>query len=395
MIMTTQLSLPLPEIAAQFQVRRDIVFLNHGSYGACPLPVFEVYQRWQRELEYQPVEFLGRRVRTLLAEARAVLAGYLNANAADLVWVPNATYGVNIVARSLNLQPGDEILTTDHEYGAVDRTWRFICGERGARYINQPIALPLSDPLEVVEQLWKGVTPHTKMISISHISSPTALIFPVAEICRRAKEAGILTLVDGAHAPGQIDLDMTQIDADFYTGNCHKWLCSPKGAAFLYARRDVQHLLKPLVVSHGYESKTPSDSAFQDYFGWTGTMDPSAYLSVPAAIEFQRAHDWPRVRAACHRLMIEARSRVAEMTGLPEICPASPEWISQLCVLPMPNDPKIDLSRLWKEYKIEAPITSWNGHQYVRISIQAYTTPDDIEQLIAAIGAVVIDASSE
>lgn len=395
MIMTRPLTLPLPEIGAQFLLRRDVTFLNHGSYGACPLPVFESYQRWQRELEYQPVDFLGRRAPALLAEARTVLAGYLHADVADLVWVPNATHGVNIVARSLNLLPGDEILATDHEYGAVDRTWRFICGERGARYINQPINLPLTDPSEVVEQLWAGVTPHTKMISISHISSPTALIFPVAEICRRAREAGILTLIDGAHAPGQIPLDLEQIGADFYTGNCHKWMCSPKGAGFLHARREMQHLLKPLIVSHGYESPTPSGSTFQDYFGWTGTCDPAAYLSVPAAIAFQQSHDWMNVQAACHALLVEARARIAEMTGLPPICPDSPEWISQLCVLPMPTSPEIDLGRLWKQYQIEAPITAWRDRRFVRISIQAYNTPADIERLIEAIGAVVVDAGAE
>ena len=395
MIMSNSITLPLPEIGAQFLLRRDVTFLNHGSYGACPLPVFETYQHWQRELEYQPVDFLGRRTPGLLAEARAVLAGYLHADMADLVWVPNATLGVNVVARSLNLLPGDEILATDHEYGAVDRTWRFICGERGARYINQPINLPLADPSEVVEQLWAGVTPHTKVISISHISSPTALIFPVAEICRRAREAGILTLIDGAHAPGQIPLDLEQIGADFYTGNCHKWMCSPKGAGFLHARREMQHLLKPLVVSHGYESTTPSGSTYQDYFGWAGTCDPAAYLSVPAAIAFQQSYDWVNVQAACHALLVEARSRIAEMTGLVQVCPDSPEWISQLCVLPMPTSPEIDLGRLWKQYQIEAPITTWRDRRFVRISIQAYNTPADIERLIEAIGAVVVDAGAE
>ncbi|MDZ4720001.1 MAG: aminotransferase class V-fold PLP-dependent enzyme [Roseiflexaceae bacterium] len=386
------LTLPLPDIAAQFQVRRDIVFLNHGSYGACPRPVFEAYQNWQRELEYQPVEFLGRRVPGLLADARAALAGYLGTRADDIVFVPNATYGINAVARSLELQPGDEVLTTDHEYGAVDRTWRFICGQQGAAYINQPVALPLHDPAEVVAQLWAGVTPRTKVISISHITSPTALIFPVTEICRRAREAGILTVVDGAHAPGQINLDLDAIGADFYTGNCHKWLCSPKGAAFLYARPEVKNLLKPLVVSWGYESRTPSGSNFQDYFGWTGTADPSAYLSVPAAIAFLNEYNWPEVRLACHRLLLDASRRMSELTEVEPIVPDTTAWWMQLRALPLPQCNAAETQhRLYDEYQVEVPIVEWNGRQFVRVSIQAYTKPSDIDRLVEAIAAIVMD----
>jgi isopenicillin-N epimerase len=385
----SMLSLPLPEIARHFQVRQDVTFLNHGSFGACPRPVFEVYQQWQRQIEDQPVEFFGRRVQGHLAEARAALGEMLHVPGSDLVYVPNATHGINIVARSLVFGPGDEILATDHEYGAVDRTWRFLCQERGATYINQPVDLPLSDPQQVIDQLWAGVTPRTKIIAISHITSPTALTFPVAAICQKAREHGILTVIDGAHAPGQMELDLAAIGADFYTGNCHKWLCSPKGAAFLYARPDVQSLLKPLVVSWGYESMTPSGSTFQDYFGWTGTADPSAYLTVPAAIAFQREHNWLAVREACHAMAVEARNRVAALTGMAHVCPDTPEWWSQMCILPMPSDPEIQLKRLWEEYRIEAPITTWRDQRFVRISVQAYTTPADIDRLVSAIAAVL------
>lgn len=209
-----------------FMLDPEIVFLNHGSFGATPKPVFDVYQNWQRELERQPVEFLGRRARDLMAESRAALADYLGVQRDDLVYVTNATVGVNIVAHSINLGPGDEVLTTDHEYGACDRTWRFLARKDGFAYINQPVLVPLTSVERFVEQLWQGVTAKTKIIFLSHITSPTAIVFPVTEVCRRAREQGILTLVDGAHAPGQIPLDLDKIGADYYTGNLHKWMLS-------------------------------------------------------------------------------------------------------------------------------------------------------------------------
>ncbi|MBX0329605.1 aminotransferase class V-fold PLP-dependent enzyme [Oscillochloris sp. ZM17-4] len=384
------LALPIAGVADQFLLKSGMAFLNHGSFGACPRPVFDVYQSWQRELEAQPVEFLGRRITGLLAEARAALGAYVGARADDLAFVPNATYGVNIVARSLDLQPGDEVLATDHEYGAVDRTWRFICGQRGARYINQPVDLPLSDPAEVVERLWAGVTPRTRIIVVSHISSPTALIFPVAAICARARAEGILTLIDGAHAPGQIDLDMGEIGADFYTGNCHKWLCAPKGAGFLYAREESQPLLKPLVVSWGYEAIAPGPSLFVDHFGWTGTFDPAAYLSVPAAIAFQAEHGWPQVRAACRSLLAQARARVADLGGQEQICPDGPEWWAQLAAVPLPPcDPAELKRRLWDEFQVEVPIVVWRDMPMVRISVQAYNSPADIDRLVGALGEIL------
>lgn len=378
--------LPMPELADQFLLRRDITFLNHGSFGACPRPVFDVYQEWQRELEREPVDFLGRRIAGLLAAARERLSAYVGSTGRNLVFVPNATFGVNVVARSLELDPGDEVLSTDHEYGASDRAWRFNCAQRQVRYVNHAISLPLTTPEAMVEQLWEGVNERTKVIFLSHITSPTAVIFPIAQVCARARAAGILTVIDGAHAPGQIDLDLDAIGADFYTGNCHKWLCAPKGAGFLYARPECQALLKPLVVSWGWESVKPSESPFIDHFDWLGTHDPAAYLSVPAAIDFQQQHDWPVVRAACHDLLAEIRSEVAARTGLPAICPDSPDWWAQLCVLPITTTDMAELRRsLWADHQIEIPLTQWNGRQFVRVSIQAYNTPADSARLIEAL----------
>jgi isopenicillin-N epimerase len=369
-----------------FLLRPDVVFLNHGSFGACPRPVFEVYQAWQRELERQPVEFLGRRRRDLMESARAALAAYVGADADDLVYVPNATTGLNIVARSLPLQPGDEVLATDHEYGALDRTWRFVCGKRGARYINQPLPLPVESREQVVEAVWAGVTERTRILFVSHITSPTALILPVAELVRRAREAGILTVVDGAHAPGQIPLDLGALGIDFYAGNCHKWVSSPKGAAFLHVRPEVQPLVEPLVVSWGWEAENPGPSRFVDEQEWQGTRDVAAFLAVPAAIQFQADHDWLQVQAECHELLREARRRIEELTGLPPICPDSADWYAQMAALPLPPcDTEVLQRRLYDEYRIEVPVLTWHDQQFVRVSIQAYNTGADVNALISAL----------
>lgn len=383
------LSLPLPQLAEQFQLRPGVTFLNHGSFGACPRPVFERYQAWQRELEGQPVEFLGRRVRGLLAEARASLEAYIGAEPGTVVYAPNVTHALNIVTRSLELRPGDEVLTTDHEYGAIDRAWTFVCERAGARYLAAPLPLPLTSAAEIVDALFASVTERTRVISVSHITSPTAVILPVAEICQRARAAGIITVVDGAHAPGQIDLDMRAIGADYYGGNCHKWLCSPKGAGFLYARPEMQPLLQPLVVGWGWRSRTPSGSDYIDHFDWLGTGDPSAYLSVPAAIAFQRDHDWPAVRAACHALAAEARAKMAALVGMRQPYPDSTEWYSQMTILPVPA-PAAELhQRLWDEYQIEIPGIEWQGQNFLRISVQAYTTPEHIDRLVSAVARIL------
>ena len=226
----------------QFLLRDDLIFLNHGSFGACPRPVHRHYQALQCELERNPVAFLAedREFPERLREARQELARFLGARRDDLVFVPNTTIGINIIARSLRLDPGDEVVITDHAYGAVDRTWAFVCERR---------------------------------------------------------RAGIVVVIDGAHAPGHLDLDLENLGADYYVGNCHKWLLSPKGAAFLWARREMQPLLAPLIVSWGWHSDRPGPSRFVDEHEWTGTRDPAAYLAVPAAIQFRDDHDWPLVRS--------------------------------------------------------------------------------------------------
>ena len=366
-----------------FLLDPEIIFLNHGSFGACPKPVFDVYQQWQRELERQPVEFLGRRILDLLAGAREKLAEYLHCDVRDVVYFPNPTTAINMVVRSLDLQPGDEILTTDHEYGAMDRTWRYYCAKSGAKYIQRHIPLPVTSHADFVELFWAGVTPQTRIIFLSHITSTTALIFPAEEICRRAHEAGILYIVDGAHAPAHIQLDLSTLGADIYTGACHKWMMAPKGAAFLYARREMQERLDPLVVSWGYDSEPGygSGNKFLDYHEWQGTRDLAAFLSVPAAIDFQREQDWDHVRARCRGLVCAIQQEVNALTGIAPICAHPEEWLGQMVALPLPAgvDGAALKKRLYDEYGIEIPNTQFDKQSFLRLSAQGYNTEAELD----------------
>jgi len=382
-------------LKALYLLDPNIAFLNHGSYGACPRPVFEAYQGWQRELEQQPVAFLSRRARPLLAEARNALGRFLGVAGADLVFFPNPTTAINMVARSLELAPGDEILTTDHEYGAMDRTWHLIGGKSGAHYIHCPIPLPVTTHEAFVERVWSRVTSRTRVLFLSHITSPTALTFPVAELCRRARAAGILSIVDGAHAPGHVPLDLATLGADLYTGACHKWLSAPKGAAFLYARPEVQVWLEPLVVSWGWGDATiparpgMGETPFVSAHEWQGTRDIAAFLAVPAAIRFQAEHGWPAVQARCHALLRETRRRIEALTGLPSICPDSPDWFTQLAAMRLPEGIDGDAlkHRLWEEFRVEVPVMQWNGNTLLRVSIQAYNGQGDADRLVDALAA--------
>lgn len=381
-----------------FLLDPEVTYLNHGSFGACPSPVFEVYRYWQTELERQPTELLGRKITAEMEKSRRALAAYLDTRAEDVVYFPNPTTAINMVARSLNLHTGDEILATDHEYGAMDRTWRFIASKSGARYTNYPIRLPLADPQEFIEQFWTGITSATKIIFISHITSPTSLNFPVNEICRRARQSGIITIVDGAHAPGHIPLSLFEIDADIYTGALHKWLCAPKGAAFLYARREIQSWLEPLVVSWGYGSDNPSGSRFIDYHEWQGTRDMSAYLSVPAAIQFQEDHNWDAVRQRCHELARFTSDMISAQTGLPQLSDSdahngdSHQWFGQMVSIPLPKIDGLHLKNwLYNDLKIEVPVIYHQNRWYLRTSFQAYNAMQDAEKLIQAIKTYLHD----
>jgi isopenicillin-N epimerase len=381
----------MPSLKKHFLLDPKITHLNHGSFGATPKPVFKEYQRWQRELENQPVEFLGRRIAGLMAESRTVLGEYLGTHADNLVYTQNVTISLNTVAHSLSLGIGDEVLASDHEYGAMDRTWHFLSRERGFTYINQPVQL--TSHADFVTSFWQGVTPRTKVIFLSHITSPTAIIFPIAEIVQRARAAGILTIIDGAHVAGQLPLHLDSLGADFYGGNLHKWLCAPKGAGFLYARPEVQSLLKPLVVSWGYEPEVAGTSAFVDQHEWVGTRDPAAFLSVPAAIRFQQEQAWDEVRSACHQLASCAQVEICNLTGLSPLHASrqTETWFGQMTAAPLPANTDIAVlkTRLYDEYSIEVPLVSWNNHKLIRVSVQGYNTKKDIDQLVHALSLLL------
>lgn len=375
-----------------FMLDPEVYFLNHGSFGATPRPVMAAYQEWQNRLERQPVQFITAELPEHLAAARQALGSYIQADPADVVFVPNATYGVNVVARSLHLGPGDEVLGTDHEYGACENTWLFMARQRGFTYRRQPIPLPVVSAAEIVETFWQGVTPQTKVIFMSHITSPTAVHFPIADICARARAAGILTMIDGAHAVGQIPLDMAALGADFYTSNAHKWLCSPKGSAFLYTRRERQPLIEPLVVGWGWgDGRTLTfGSDYIDYLQWLGTDDVAAYLSVPAAIAFQAAHQWDRVRAACHALVGETMARIGALTGLPPIYGHAGLY-GQMATIPLPlgTDTAVLKHGLYHEHHIEIPCLMWGERPFIRVSVQGYNTPTDLDALVAALSTLM------
>jgi isopenicillin-N epimerase len=371
------------DLRAEFLLDPSVTFLNHGSFGACPRAVFERYQEWQLELERQPVLFLARRQEELLGEAREALGGYVGAEPDDLVFVPNATAGVNVAARGIGLEQGDEVLSTDVEYGALDLTWERVCAETGARYVRTPIRLPVESAAEIVDAVWAGAGPRTRALFLSHHTSSTALTLPIEELCRRAREGGIRTIVDGAHAPGHLPLDLRALDVDYYAGNCHKWLCAPKGAGFLYVHRELQRDVHPLMISWGYKGDDPS---FTSRHEEQGTRDPSAYLAVPAAIDWQREHAWDTVRSRCHDLARRARNEL----GLEPIAPDSPDFFRQMISLRLPDDAPEDLQeRLYAEYRIEIPISEHASGRLIRASFQGYNDEGDLDRLRSALAALL------
>ncbi len=366
-----------------FLLRDDIIFLNHGSFGACPKPVFARYQAWQLELERQPVDFLLRRRASLMAGARARIAEYFNVSASEIVFVTNVTEGLSKAVRSLSLRPGDEILTSDHEYGAVNRLLDFVAGRSGARIVRSQARLPYRSDAAFVDDLFADASAKTRAIVISHVTSPTALIFPVARICQRARERGILTIIDGAHAPGQLPVDLSSIGADMYAGNFHKWLCAPKGAGFLHARPERHAAIDPLVISHGVHE----GGDFITRNEWSGTRDIAAFLTVPAAIDYQRAHDWGAVRDECHQLARLAQTRLCERYGL---MPLSRDQFAQMVTIPLPDcDVDQVQRRLYDDFRIEAPVGERAGQCGIRVSAQAYNTMDEVERLVDALRVLI------
>lgn len=384
-------------LARQFLLREDVTFLNHGSFGACPRPVFAAYQALQLELESEPVEFLGRRLKDLLRTPREAVAAELGSAPTNIAAVINATSGLNIVAQSLPLKPGDQILTTDHEYSALEKTWAYVCRKTGAEVVVVKVPMPLVSEKAFTQAIIGGMTDRTRVLFLSHITSPTALVFPIERSLAEARKRGIWSVIDGAHTPGHIPLSLDTLGADFYSGNCHKWMMTPKGSAFLYARPEVQGLLDPLVISHGWtkDSKEPGalgafgNSPFIDGIEMQGTRDPSAWLAVPAAIAFRKENGWISIADHCRQLAQDTARRLGELTGLPSL--SSPEFSApQMVAMPIPEcDTAETHKQLFERYRIEIPVFKWQDRCIARVSVQGYNSRPQMDKLIHALSELL------
>lgn len=366
-----------------FLLDDQLSFLNFGSFGACPRPVFDVYQQWQRKLESSPVQFMVKTGIEALAHAREALGNYLGVAARDVVFVTNPSYAGNAVVKALPIQAGDEVLTTNLEYGAMDRTWDYYATKKGFMVKRAPITLPIVSKEEFVHQFWSAASENTKVVFLSHITSATALILPVEDIIREARSRGILTIIDGAHAPAMIPLNLSALGADIYFGACHKWMMAPKGSSFLYAHPSQQDWIDPLVISWGYKSAMPSDSLFIDYHQTNGTRDFSAFLAVPAAIQFMEEHNWRSVSSSCQDIVRRWAKRFTEELAIAAPAPLTPEWIGQMFAIPFPTKEPMALYRkLINQYHIEIPVTEQNGKTFVRYSFQAFNEERQLEELL-------------
>ncbi len=372
-----------------------VTFLNHGSFGSCPLPVLEFQRELRDRMERQPVKFFVRDLEELLDWSRIRLAKFVGGKAEDLVFVPNATSGVNAVLRSLTFEPGDELLVTDHEYNACRNALDYVAARTGAKVVVAKIPFPVNSGEEIVEIVMAAVTWRTKLALLDHVTSQTGLVMPIEFLVRELLARGVDTLVDGAHAPGMVELDLHTLNAAYYTGNCHKWLCAPKGAAFLHVRNDRQKDIRPLVISHGANSSRTDRSRFQIEFGWMGTSDPSAILSVPKAIEFVRSlrpGGWDEVMNHNRDLALAARRVLCEALEIPLPCPD--DLIGSLAAVPIPDGKTTTPSKsplyldvlqdeLLGKFNIEVPVIPWPAppKRVLRVSAQVYNSLPQYEKL--------------
>jgi isopenicillin-N epimerase len=374
----------------EFLLRNDITFLNHGSFGACPKKVFEKYQQYQKDFESQPVEYFARKSANMIEKARKDLAEYIGTEKENLVFVKNATTAVNIFAKSINLKIGDEVLASNHEYGALNRMWEIMSKDKGFTYKKSTVKLPVSDKKTFINDFISDISEKTKVIFLSHISAPSAIIFPIEEICEYAKSKNIITIIDGAHAPGQIPLYLDKLQADFYTGNCHKWLLAPKGAAFMFAKPEMQKILKPLIISWGELGEQKTDSAFVSEFQSQATFDFSAYLAVSDSINFLKENNWDNVIKRNKELLIYAKEKLSELIKTEPII-TNNDFLGLMYAHQLPEN--IDALKLktdlWEKYKIEIPVTFNEKMKFIRISIQIYNDKKDIDFLIKSISELI------
>lgn len=375
-----------------------VTFLNHGSYGACPRAVLDQQAEYRTRLERQPVQFLGREVEALLSEAREVVGEFLGVPGKDIGFVSNATGGVNTVLRSLRFEPGDELLVTDHAYNACANALDRAAKDDGARVVVVEIPLPVRSDEDVLNAVLERVTDRTKLALLDHVTSPTALVFPIERLVRELQGRGIDCMVDGAHAPGMVEVDLAKLGAAYYTGNGHKWLCSPKGAAFLYVRPDRQERIRPLTISHGANAQLRGRTRFEAEFSWTGTQDPSPWLCLAESIRYMGtllSGGWPEIRTRNRDLAITARRLLNERLRVEPICPES--MLGSIASVALPGPGQLDRdplrwgdplqTRLLADYGIEVPVFSFGEppQRLLRISAQLYNSFDQYEKLAGAL----------
>jgi isopenicillin-N epimerase len=376
-----------------------VVFLNHGSFGSCPLPVLEFQRALRDRLERQPVQFLVRDLEPLLDDARAAVAQFAGARTENLVFVPNATSGVNTVLRSLPFAAGDELLVTDHEYIACRNALEFAVARAGAKVVVARLPFPFESTDQIVEAIVGQVTPRTRLALVDHVTCQTGFVLPIARIVRELAARGVDTLVDGAHGPGMVPLNLETLNAAYYTGNCHKWLCAPKTAAILHVRPDRQQFIHPLSISHGFTSPRTDRSRYLIEFGWTGTLDPTACLSVPEALRFVgglRPGGWPEIMACNRALALEAREILSQALETAPPCPV--ECVGSMVAVPLPDaldteraspplyiDPLQD--HLLARYAIEVPVIPWPSFpkRFLRVSAQLYNDRAQYQLLAGAL----------
>ncbi len=395
--------MPPSSFAALWTLDPGLEFLNHGSFGAAPRAVLEAQAEWRRRLERQPVQFF-RELEPHLDAARAAVGAFVGADPDDLALVSNATSGVNTVVRSLQFQPGDELLTTDHVYNACRNALR-LHEPRGVRVVVAQVPFPLRSPAQVIEAVLAKATPRTRLVLLDHVTSPTGLVFPVAELVRALGERGIDTLVDGAHAPGMVALDLRALGAAYYTGNCHKWLCAPKGSAFLYVRRDRQDGILPLTIGHGFNSTRTDRSRFRLLFDWTGTADPTPFLCIPVALEFLGSllpGGWPELMRRNRALALSAQGILSEALDIGR--PAPSEMIGSLAAVPLPPLARPDVAAppsppdpvqraLLSRHRIEVPVMAFSAApaRVLRVAAQVYNSEEQVHALAAALRALLAE----
>ena len=367
-------------------LRNDTIYLNHGSFGPPPVAVQESRELWSRRLSANPMDFFVRNLEDELLDVRNTLAKFVGATPENMLLLDNATYGMNVVADSFPLNSGDQILLTDHIYGAVRRIWQRRCNAVGATLVTVQLPCRIESAEQVVEALVQAMTQNTKLLVVSHITSATAITLPVAAIVAAARERGIVICVDGPHAVAQLPLRIDELGADFYAASCHKWLSAGFGSGFLYVHPRWREHIQPPILSWGKTDQDDATPSPWDELWWPGTRDPTSLLTIPAAIGFLKQVGLDRFRARCHYLARYARARLSVFTDGEPLTPDDPQWYGAMAHVPLPDGEARPLQRaLFGQYGIEVPVIEFGDRRWIRVSCHLYTQPSDIDKLVGAL----------